>query len=108
MMRAETLASLSVEERARMWRERLADPANRATNLVVEQMGAIAGFASLGRTRDDDVDRARVGELWAIYVDPMVWDRGIGTALFARALEELRAQGLAELVLWVLTANDRA
>ncbi len=108
MMRSETLAGLSVEERTRQWRERLGDPGNPATNLVVEQMGAIAGFASAGPARDDDLDKARVAELWAIYVDPIFWGRGIGAALFERVTVELRARGADAFVLWVLTANQRA
>jgi len=109
IMRAETLAALSIEERAQHWRERLADPASSAAfALVAEQMGAIGGFASLGPVRDPDLDPARVGELWAIYVDPMVWGKGAGPALWTLALDELRARRFETLVLWVLTANARA
>jgi ribosomal protein S18 acetylase RimI-like enzyme len=108
IMKDPTLAALSVEARAKQWRERLADPANPATSLVAEQIGAIAGFVSIGPSRDADLDAVRVGELWAIYVDPMVWGKGAGTALFGRAVDALRTRGFDAFVLWVLAENQRA
>ncbi len=108
MMRDEALARLSVDVRTRSWQERLADLQTPVSNFVIEQLGAIVGFASVGACRDDDVDRVRVGELWAIYVDPILWGKGAGFALWQRCLAEARVRGHGQLVLWVLTANRRA
>ena len=108
MMRDDTLAALSVEERAQMWRERLVDPGNPGVALVAEQMGAVAGFVSVGPARDDDLDADRVGEVWAIYVDPLFWGKGAGEALWTPALAALRERDFHECVLWVLDENVRA
>ena len=108
LMADSALARLSIEERARQWRDRLSDPSNAATSFVTEQTGAIAGFVSVGAARDEDLDPVRVGEVWAIYLLPLVWGKGAGQVLWARALEQLRSQGHAEVVLWVLGGNVRA
>jgi ribosomal protein S18 acetylase RimI-like enzyme len=109
LMSAERLARLSVEELAATWRERLADVANPRTSLVAEQLGAIAGFVSVGPPRDADVvAEGHVGELWALYVDPLLWRRGAGAALFDRGLAELRKRRFEAVVLWVLRDNARA
>jgi ribosomal protein S18 acetylase RimI-like enzyme len=111
LMSAERLATLSLEERVGRWRARLGglEP-TVATTLVVEQIGAIGGFVSLGPQRDvaDAAASPRTGEVWAIYVDPMLWGKGAGQALLAAARAELRAAGFVELVLWVLRDNARA
>ena len=52
--------------RAERWRDRIARPPAGWTTLVAERDGAIAGFASVGPSRDEPA----VGELYAIYVEP--------------------------------------
>lgn len=111
LMGAERLATLSLEERAARWRARLGgEEPTQATTLVVEQIGAIAGFVSLGPQRDvaEAAASARTGEVWAIYVDPMLWGKGAGQALLAAARAGLRAAGYDDFVLWVLRDNARA
>lgn len=70
--------------------------------------GDLAGFASIGPTRDEDDDPARVGEVRAIYLAPAAWGQGLGRRLMTAALEHLTSAGYAEATLWVLDANDRA
>lgn len=53
--------------------------------------------------RDPDV-----GELFAIYLQPGVVERGIGKALMAKAEQFLRDEPYKEATLWVLATNDRA
>jgi ribosomal protein S18 acetylase RimI-like enzyme len=48
------------------------------------------------------------GQLSRLYVDPSFWGRGIGTRLYERAIEHLRAQGFSTASLWVLEANAHA
>jgi GNAT superfamily N-acetyltransferase len=55
---AERLAELSVERRARQWRD--------WPPLLAESGDVVVGFVSVGASRDADAD----GELFAIYVDP--------------------------------------
>ena len=86
------------------WRARLEDAPPRMSTFVAADGGGVAGFASVGPSRDE----AGIGELYAIYVDPDVWGTGVGRALIARAEAELRAAGFAEATLWVLDDNPRA
>ena len=48
------------------------------------------------------------GELFALYVDPDFWGRGVGRALIAAARARLVAEGYRWAVLWVLEGNARA
>ncbi len=86
------------------WAVRLAAPPDGwATVVAVAAAARVVGFASIGPSRDEDA----VGELYAIYVDPLEWSTGAGRALILRAEELLRA-GYREATLWVLEANPRA
>lgn len=86
------------------WLER---PEPGSTVLVAERGASAIGFASVGRSRDDDAD-ARVGELYAMYVVPQEWDRGVGRRLLSHAETALRLEGFREATLWVLDDNPRA
>lgn len=76
--------------------------------LVAVAGGEVIGFASLGAGRDEDSVPGRTGEVYALYLAPEHWHRGIGARLLQRALEELAALGYGEAVLWVLAANAPA
>ena len=103
----ETLAALSEDTRARQWREWLGDQSRGIVVLVAEIDAAVAGFASLGPSRDDD---AALGawEIHAIYIDFPHWRAGLGRDLVARAVETSRTKGATRLTLWVLARNDAA
>ena len=100
------LDSLSAAARLPRWRERLTEPASRI--MVAELNGQAAGWLVIGPQRDEDLDAQRVGEIYAVYVDPDAWRHGCGAALLARAKAELCAQGFVEATLWVLRGNQRA
>jgi GNAT superfamily N-acetyltransferase len=90
------LASLSVERRAEVFR--------RFPPLVAVVDGAVVGFVGVGASRDDDAG----GEVYAIYVCPAHWGKGIGRELIRAAEEELRDLGYGDAILWVLDDNPRA
>ncbi len=102
------LDGLSVHARTERWRARLRTMSARQRVLVAEQEGEVVGFASTGPTRDDDTDAHVVGELYAVYVLPQLWSRGIGTRLHSAVLAALEEEGFREATLWVLDANARA
>jgi GNAT superfamily N-acetyltransferase len=100
---ADVLDDLSTERRSGYWREAI----GRGERVwVVEREGTVVGFAAVGPARDDDLP-AGAGEVPAIYLEPESWSMGLGRALFAAAVDDLRAGGFEPLVLWVLTDNDR-
>jgi ribosomal protein S18 acetylase RimI-like enzyme len=78
----------------------------RPVTIVAVDDATICGFATTGPSRD--ADAADAGELYALYVDPQAWGRGIGRSLIAEARARLSRQGLAETTMWVLVGNEQA
>jgi GNAT superfamily N-acetyltransferase len=75
-----------------------------AQTLVATADDRIIGFATFGPDRID----ARLGELYALYVDPGHWGEGTGHRLIEAAKAGLAEAGFTGMRLWVFTANDRA
>jgi ribosomal protein S18 acetylase RimI-like enzyme len=100
---ADQLRSLAPDTGLEWWREAIASPAAQMHTLVAEADREVAGFAQLGRARDEE----GTGELYAIYVLPEYSGVGVGRALMAETLARLRAEGFAEAILWVIEDNPR-
>ena len=105
----EVLAGLSVAERERFWFDVLTTRPPQTRAVVATIAGAVVGFAATGPPLVP-ADRAdpTLGDLYALYLDPDVWRRGIGTQLHAAALHRLRSCGFTHAGLWVLDTNARA
>jgi GNAT superfamily N-acetyltransferase len=89
-----------------LWHALLADPA--VTLLLAEEKGGeLAGLTACGESRDPD-SGAEVGEVRTFFVAAVRWRRGIGRALMAAALADLRERGYAEATVWSFAANERA
>ena len=100
------LDSLSVSDRLEMHRQMLASPGERRS-WVAEESGRVLGFAVTGPSQDADADE-RTGELYAIYLDPERFGRGIGKRLLDHSIGDLRGRGFRTATLWVLEANEGA
>src|SRR5665213_2856804 len=95
------LVGLSTERRERGWANAIRrEP--RDVRVATTPDGAIIGFGSCGRCRDE---KGFTGEVFTLYVAPDWQNQGIGrlllTALFSR-LVELNHQSA---VIWVLSDN---
>src|SRR5579872_3700497 len=101
----EYLDSLSIDSREPVWRKILL--AAETSTWVVEESDVIVGWISAGRSRDTD-GGSLAGEVWAVYVAPAFWGKGVGRSLYARAEQHLRAEGFNAVTLWVLKDNERA
>ncbi len=99
------LARLDPVERAKRYTFAAQGPEVPVTTVAVAG-GVICGFATVGPARDADAEDA--GELYAIYVDPSWWGRGLGRALIGEARRLLVERGHVETTLWVLAGNSRA
>jgi GNAT superfamily N-acetyltransferase len=86
---------------------RLAQPERETGHLVAELDGRVMGYLVLGPSRDRDAP-PRVWEIWALYVHPEAWRRGLGRALIAHALAELREAGCDTVTLWTLAESASA
>lgn len=100
------LDALSVEDRLEQHRMALETPGVHRT-WVAEEDGRVVGFAVTGPSQDADADE-RTGELYALYLEPDRYGRGIGKLLCDQALADLRERGFRTATLWVLETNERA
>jgi len=91
LLPAAYLDALDPAEREVRWSRRLP-----CGVLVAEVDGQVAGFASTGRCRDEDLPDST--ELYALYLAPDWWRQGRGSAL-------LEAVVVPGLVLWTLAGN---
>lgn len=78
------------------------------TVLVARLDGVLAGFCSFGSARDEGVDRLRIGELYALFVEPIAYRRGVGSELCAKSLDRLKEQGFDLAIGWVSDVNMHA
>jgi len=101
----EYLDSLSIDRREAAWRQNLL-AADTSTWVALES-DAIVGWISAGPSRDTDAGGS-AGEIWAVYVAPGCWRRGVGRSLCLQAEQYLRTEGFAAVTLWVLRDNERA
>lgn len=101
------LAGLSVDNRERMWSNELHVMPPERRPWVAEAGGRVIGFVSAGGSRDESAQQGE-GEVYAIYVLPDCWARGIGRNLLSHAEHDLLRHGYSQAILWCLAANDRA
>jgi GNAT superfamily N-acetyltransferase len=100
---ADYLDAISVPERAESWRRILAE--GSGTTLVAQADGRTLGFASYGASRDEDAEDGCL-ELYAIYLDPEAWGRGVARDLIRTVLGDVPPG--VRMTLWVLGENPRA
>lgn len=99
------LAGLSVERRRTMWAESIAK--GTPTVLVAQAGEQVAGFSAVGPSRDPDA-AAGDHEIWAIYLAPEHWSKGLGRDLWLASRALAVARGAGRLSLWVFANNPRA
>jgi ribosomal protein S18 acetylase RimI-like enzyme len=95
------LDGLSYASREERWHHQLTRGVN-ATFVAVDDH-TIVGFVDCGERTATGLDTD--GELYAIYLLPSHFRRGLGQQLFAAARRELSARGCRSLGLWVLRDN---
>jgi ribosomal protein S18 acetylase RimI-like enzyme len=104
----EYLDVLQPEERAARYTFSKTGPDEPITTVALDGT-FVCGFVTTGPCRDDDrLDGAKNGEVYALYVHPRWWDRGVGRALIEIARQRLESDDFGAAVLWVLVGNERA
>ena len=99
--------SETLDRRIKTTQTRLADKPPDHRWWVAEQAGQLAGFAITMPSQDEEA-APMTGEVSLIYLEPQAVGKGIGRALFARAVTDLQQRGYAQAILWVLETNARA
>lgn len=99
------LAAQSLAEREAWWAEVIAG--GKTAVLLAKSADTLYGWLSFGTCRDTDASSSQA-ELWAMYVAPDAWSRGIGRALWQHARQAMQAKGFTHCSLWVLAHNARA
>jgi GNAT superfamily N-acetyltransferase len=107
LMPAEYLDALDPADWARRYTFDRTDEDRPATMLAVDDPGAVLGLATIGPNTDPS-GAAKVGQLYALYVDPAAWGQGVGRLLLRDARERLSAKGFTRAQLWVMDGNERA
>ena len=97
----EFLRALSVDSRHEWWSRRLSALEKGGEVLIVADSEIPEGFAFLGPCSETE------GEIYAIYIDPQRWRRGLGRALLEAAERALHRGGFSQAILWVLEGNQR-
>ena len=102
---ADTGNLTSRDKRLSLWRDAIeyGEPQVHVACLADE----VVGFVGFDRCRDKGTPPT-MGEIWAIYVAPPYWDRGVGLALWDAAREGLLEEGCATVSVWIALGNDRA
>ncbi|MDB5930339.1 MAG: GCN5-related N-acetyltransferase [Polaromonas sp.] len=105
LMPADHLNKMTVEKRQAYWREAI--EYSEPQLLVATDGEEIVGFVGYDRSRDPKT-RSTVGEIWAMYVAPAHWGKGVGLLLWDGARDGLKDEGCTQVTLWVLLGNERA
>ncbi len=106
------LDALDQNAKEETWRGILAK--NESTTLIArDEGGQAAGFVSFGRLRTPPPGSSPIrplysSEIYALYLLPDYWRKGLGRQLLARAAADLKTMKHESLCLWVLDGNKRA
>lgn len=92
----------TVEDQTAYWTAALAGDTEA---FVIEVAGEIRAFAAFGPVRDPEPGDEGLGEVIALFVDPVAQGAGLGGKLLAEAQDELRAVGYPDAVLWTLESS---
>ena len=93
-----------IARRGAVWWERVLR--RRASLLVLDFGGQVAGYVTFGRCR---IGRGPYrGEIFELYLCPTYQGLGLGTKLFDGARQKLREWRLHGLLVWALADNEAA
>jgi GNAT superfamily N-acetyltransferase len=105
-MPAEFLSRLHPSHHVDSLREKLSFQTASYRVFVAQQGERVVGFFTLGQPRYEAT--ADVLELWALYVSPEHWRKGIGGRLLEKTVHVASSMGCKRLELWCLQGNQPA
>lgn len=103
----ELLTNLSYDNRLKQWERAIHQPADDYGLFVAENdANDIIGFAACGRSRSLDKFPEYAGELYAIYLLPDEFRKGIGRQLTDHVIRHLKSRKHHSMMIWVLEDNE--
>ena len=105
LMPDDYLNTMTVAKRQAYWQDAI--EYSEPQVLVATDGDQLVGFVGFDRSRDPKT-RSTVGEIWAIYVAPEHWGKGVGLQLWDGARDGLKDEGCTQVTMWVLLGNARA
>jgi GNAT superfamily N-acetyltransferase len=108
---ADALAALGDGAAEEQWQAAAEAPPSPRHHVLVAVAGPDpVGFAAVGPAEDDDLDTGSTAELSALSVAPTHTGEGHGSRLVNAAVDHLRQDGFARVVVWVMdqAAADEA
>ena len=105
------LDTMDMDMRIKSWGEWMT--VGESETFLAEENGKAAGFVTLGRTKtpppgSSPIRPSHSGEIYALYLHPDHWRKGIGTDLLKHGARILKDKKHSTMCLWVLEANTRA
>ncbi len=94
-----------LDKRQAYWREAI-EYAEPQVQVALDDDKLVV-FVGFDRSRDKGTPSS-TGEIWAMYVNPIHWDKGVGLALWDAAREGLQDEGCTHVSVWLPIANERA
>lgn len=91
----------TVEDQTEAWTVALA---SGVRGFAIDVAGETRGFVAYGQARDPDAHQDGLGEIYALYVDPVAQGSGLGGLLLQEAIGALRFLAFDGAVLWTLEA----
>ena len=103
----EVLQAMTIEKRLAYWKEAIEYSDPQILVALDNDNDKVIGFVGFDRSRDPGT-KSSVGEIWAMYVTPPHWRKGVGLVLWDGARDGLKEEGCTQVTLWALLANERA
>lgn len=100
----EWLDGLKWQDRKERWDRGLRAGSPTTIYVATNPQKEIVGFASMGPTRDEDLEPDEFFELYAIYLLPDIWNLGVGSKLLLTIARQIPSN-FHWLSVWVLRDN---
>jgi ribosomal protein S18 acetylase RimI-like enzyme len=98
------LTSMDAKKRSFTWKQGL-ELNPDVVRLVLVKNNLVVGLACGLENRFPELLNEVESELWAIYLDPDVWFRGLGSRLIVAFKDEMKKLGFKKMSVWVLKDN---
>lgn len=100
------LDEIDIKKREENWVKGMLEDKTLIRLVAEDKKGRLLGFVC-GLNNRDKNSKVK-GELWAIYVLPVVAQKGVGRQLFTSFKNELVKRGILSMNVWVLEENKSA